>query len=66
VGVTLGVVLGWAMVQTLTFDDEVLFAVPAGWLAAIAIGSCAAGVVAGLYPAWRAGRLDVLEAIAEE
>ena len=66
VGVALGVVLGWAMVQTLTFDDEVLFAVPVGWLAAIAIGSCAAGVVAGLYPAWRAGRLDVLEAIAEE
>lgn len=66
VGVTLGIVLGWAMVQTLTFDDEVLFAVPAGWLAAIAIGSCLAGVVAGLYPAWRAGRLDVLESIAEE
>jgi putative ABC transport system permease protein len=66
VGVALGVVLGWAMVQTLTFDDEVLFAVPVGWLAAIAIGSCAAGVVAGLYPAWRAGRLDLLDAIAEE
>lgn len=66
VGVVLGVVLGWAMVQTLTFDDEVLFAVPVGWLVAIGIGSCLAGVVAGLYPAWRAGRLDVLDAIAEE
>jgi putative ABC transport system permease protein len=66
VGVALGVVLGWAMVQTLTFDDVVLFAVPVGWLVLIAVGSCAAGVVAGLYPAWRAGRLDVLDAIAEE
>jgi putative ABC transport system permease protein len=66
VGVVLGVALGWAMVQTLTFDDEVLFAVPVGWLVAIGVGSCVAGVVAGLYPAWRAGRLDVLDAIAEE
>ena len=66
VGVALGIALGWAMVQTLTFDDEVLFAVPVGWLVAIAVGSCLAGVLAGLYPAWRAGRLDVLEAIAEE
>jgi putative ABC transport system permease protein len=65
-GVALGVVLGWAMVQTLTFDQEVLFAVPVGWLAAIAAGSCAAGLVAGLYPARRAAKLDVLEAIAFE
>lgn len=65
-GVALGVALGWAMVQTLTFDEQILFAVPVGWLTAIAVGSCAAGLVAGLYPARRAARLDVLDAIAFE
>ncbi len=65
-GVLLGVGLGWAMVQTLQFDEELVFAVPGWSLLAIGAGSCVAGVVAGLYPAWRAGRLEVLSAVAYE
>ena len=66
VGVALGVVLGWAMVETLAFDDRIAVDVPVVAVTAIAAGSVATGVVAGLLPAWRAGRLDVLTAIAVE
>jgi putative ABC transport system permease protein len=65
-GVGLGVVLGWAMVDTLRFDDRIEVDVP--WLSVIGIGVLAvvAGAVAGLVPARRASRLAVLDAIAEE
>jgi len=66
VGVALGVVLGWAMVETLPFDDRIEVDVPVIAVTSIAIGAMAAGLVAGLVPAWRAGRLDVLVAAAEE
>jgi putative ABC transport system permease protein len=66
VGVGLGVVLGWAMVETLPFDDRVTVDVPVLSVSAIAAAAIVAGVVAGLLPAWRAGRLDVLEAVAAE
>ncbi len=66
VGVVLGVLLGWAMVETLPFDERVTVDVPFVMVGAIALGAVMAGVVAGLLPAWRAGRLDVLAAVAEE
>jgi putative ABC transport system permease protein len=66
VGVALGVALGWAMVETLPFDDRIDVDVPVLAVASIAIGAVLAGVVAALLPAWRAGRLDVLVAAAEE
>ena len=65
-GVLLGVVLGWAMVDTLRFDDRIEVAIPVVALVAIGAGAVLAGVVAGLVPARRAGRLDVLAAVAEE
>jgi len=66
VGVALGVVLGWAMVATLRFDDRIEVALPVVVLIGIAVGAVLAGVVAGLVPARRAGRMDVLTAVAEE
>lgn len=66
VGVALGVVLGWAMVTTLRFDDRIEATVPVLPVVAVGAVAVAAGVVAGLVPAWRAGRLDVLAAVAEE
>lgn len=66
VGVALGVVLGWAMVETLPFDERIAVDVPVGGVALVAVGAVVAGLVAGLLPAWRAGRLDVLAAVAEE
>jgi putative ABC transport system permease protein len=66
VGVLLGVVLGWAMVDTLRFDDRIAVDVPVLGVLGVAALAVVAGVVAGLVPAWRAGRLDLLAAIAEE
>ncbi len=65
-GVVLGVVLGWAMVDTLRFDDRIEVTLPLVVLVGIGVGAVVAGVVAGLVPARRAGRLDVLAAVAEE
>lgn len=66
-GVGLGLFLAWGMVQALNeaegFGD---FAVPVGSLAVVLAIGAAVGVVAGLRPAWRAGRLDVLAAVAAE
>ena len=40
--------------------------VPFELLAASLVGAALVGMGAALIPAWRAGRLDILEAIAEE
>ena len=64
-GVGLGLFFAWAIVTAL--EDGVLFlSVP--WVSlALALSAAAlAGVVAALVPAWRAGRRNILEAIAYE
>jgi putative ABC transport system permease protein len=66
VGVGLGLVLGWAMVQTLRFDQRITVDVPVQNVLGIGVLAVVAGVVAGLVPAWRAGRMPVLDAVAEE
>jgi putative ABC transport system permease protein len=66
VGVVLGVALGSAMVETLPFDDRVTVDVPFVAIVAIATAAIAAGLAAGMLPAWRAGRLEMLAAVAEE
>jgi putative ABC transport system permease protein len=68
-GIGLGVFLGWALVEaaSATSGSAVgVFALPAGRLAVVLLVGAVAGVVAGLRPARRAARLDVLEAIATE
>ncbi|HEX5672006.1 MAG TPA: FtsX-like permease family protein, partial [Acidimicrobiia bacterium] len=64
-GITLGVFFAWAVVTAL--EDDVLFlSVPWARLA-LALGAAAvAGVLAAVVPAWRAGRRNILEAIAYE
>jgi putative ABC transport system permease protein len=67
-GIALGVFLGWAMVQAVGTASGGLgvFALPAGRLAIVLVVGAVAGVLAGLRPARRAARLDVLQAIATE
>jgi putative ABC transport system permease protein len=65
VGLALGVFLGWVASRAAqdVFPD---FTIPVTSLVVIAIVGVIAGLGAGILPARRAGRLDVLDAIASE
>jgi putative ABC transport system permease protein len=64
-GLALGVVSGWALVgASVGSEIDGVFRAPAAPLAVIALVGAGAGVLAGLRPAARAARLDVLGAIA--
>ncbi|MFB7907545.1 FtsX-like permease family protein [Kitasatospora sp. NPDC056076] len=65
-GLGLGVFLGWALVKASDSAGTGSFALPGGQLAVVLAAGLLAGAVAGLRPAGRAARLDVLRAIAAE
>ncbi|MFJ3309919.1 ABC transporter permease [Streptomyces sp. NPDC086549] len=67
-GLGLGAFLGWVLVKASdgASDSAFTFAIPPVRLAVIALVGLAAGALAGLRPARRAARLDVLRAIATE
>jgi putative ABC transport system permease protein len=68
-GIGVGVFLGWALVEAAGANAGSAiseFALPVGRLAIIVIVGALAGVLAGIRPARRAARLDVLQAIAAE
>ncbi|MFF9210062.1 MULTISPECIES: ABC transporter permease [unclassified Streptomyces] len=67
-GLGLGAFLGWVLVQASdgASDSAFAFALPPARLAVVALVGLAAGALAGLRPARRAARLDVLRAIATE
>ncbi|HEX2274579.1 MAG TPA: ABC transporter permease [Acidimicrobiales bacterium] len=62
-GTALGLFLGWALVRA-AGAETALFTVPTGRLAVVVAAGAVAGVLAGVRPARRAARLDVLRAIA--
>ncbi len=67
-GLGLGVFLGWALVRAASSAEQGLttFALPVGSLVVVLVAGAVVGVVAGLRPARRGARLDVLRAIAAE
>ena len=65
-GLAIGLVLGWAMVATIEIGIAATFHVPVAQLAGFVGLAGVAGVVAGVWPAVRAGRLRLLDAIAME
>ncbi|MEU9139867.1 FtsX-like permease family protein [Streptomyces sp. NPDC048404] len=67
-GLALGAFLGWVLVEASdgASDSAFAFAIPPLRLAVVALVGLAAGALAGLRPARRAARLDVLRAIATE
>ena len=69
IGAALGVVLGvfFAAVVTASLTDQgIVFAIPLGQMVAVVIVAIALGVTAGIAPARRAARLDVLQSLAYE
>ncbi len=66
-GLVLGVVLGWALMKAVSVEEAVArFSLPIDQLVAVGVIGALVGVVAGIRPAYRAARLNVLDAISAE
>jgi putative ABC transport system permease protein len=65
-GAGIGVPLGLAVARGATAYADVGFTVPPDWLAFSVFMGLSVGVVAGLYPAWRASRVDPIDALRYE
>jgi putative ABC transport system permease protein len=66
IGAAFGVVLGVIVGNSFSIFLDTGFVVPWGWLLG-GIGVCSlVGLVAGVYPAWKAGRLNPIEALRYE
>jgi putative ABC transport system permease protein len=65
-GLLIGLVFAWALVKALADQHLDSFSVPVGQLAVYVVVAIVIGILAALYPAFRASRLNVLDAIATE
>ena len=65
-GIVIGVLFGWALQQALRNDGVTEFVLPIGQLVVYLVLAGLAGVLAAIWPARRAAKLDVLEAISYE
>jgi putative ABC transport system permease protein len=65
-GALLGTFLGWAVVQASANTTLTAFSAPPAQLLIILAAGAAAGVLAGLRPARRAARLDVMQALTAQ
>ncbi len=65
-GLLVGLLWGWGVTNALRGQFVDTFSIPTGQLSLFLVASVIAGLIAALLPAWRASRLDVLEAIADE
>jgi putative ABC transport system permease protein len=66
IGLGIGLLFGWVMVNAVNVRIDTVYDVPVVQLAVFVGLAAVAGVLAGLLPARRAARLDVLRAIAVE
>jgi putative ABC transport system permease protein len=65
-GLVVGLALGVALQQTLADDGITELAIPFGSLIGFLVAAAVVGVIAALWPARRAARIDVLRAITTE
>lgn len=65
-GVGLGLVFGWAAASAMPESVVTTIVVPVSVLVVVVVQASVLGVIAGLLPARRAAKLDVLHAIASE
>jgi putative ABC transport system permease protein len=65
-GIGVGLILGWAVVQALADEGLGSFAIPWTQLFVLVLLAGIAGVIAAIYPSWKASRMDILAAIAYE
>ncbi|MFM8907320.1 MAG: FtsX-like permease family protein, partial [Actinomycetota bacterium] len=63
-GVVLGIVMGVVVVAALSDEGDIAFRLPVNETISIVVISFFLGVLAAVYPAWRATRVNVVESIA--
>jgi putative ABC transport system permease protein len=65
-GIVVGVLFGWALVTALSDEGIETFRLPVATLVVIVVLAALAGVLAAVWPARRAAKLDVLRAVVTE
>jgi putative ABC transport system permease protein len=65
-GLAVGLLGGWGMVSALGDEGFEVFRIPAAALVLLVVAAGLLGMVAAVLPAWRAGRMNVLDAIHAE
>lgn len=65
-GIVVGLGLGWAVMRALRDQGLKSFAVPVPLLITFLIAGFTSGVLAGVFPAWRASKIDVMKAISSD
>jgi putative ABC transport system permease protein len=65
-GLAVGVLGGWGLITAFSDEGFTVFRIPYGQVIAVVVIAAAAGIAAALLPAWRAGRMNVLDAIHTE
>ena len=66
-GGALGVLMGWGLANSIEQITRLFETVTSGWSIAMALGmATCTGIISGLYPAWKASRLDPVEALRYE
>jgi len=65
-GVVIGIAFGWALQQALASEGFSELGIPGGQLAIYVVSAALLGVLFAVFPARRAARLNVLEAISYE
>jgi putative ABC transport system permease protein len=65
-GVVVGIAFGWALQQALASEGLSELGIPGGQLAVYVASAAVLGVIFAIFPARRAARLNVLEAISYE
>ncbi len=66
VGVMMGLLLGYVVIVALRDQGLTKFSIPVNTIGAILALAFVTGVIAAVVPAWRATKLDILQAIATE
>jgi len=66
VGVVMGLVVGYVVIAALHDQGLTKYSVPVPTIGVILVIAFVVGVVAAVVPAWRATKLDILQAIATE
>ncbi len=65
-GVGIGIVLGWAVVRALADEGLGAFSIPVGQVILALVLAAISGVVAAIWPARKAAKMNILDAITTE